>query len=127
MRNGDEAPARFKDLAIDAVDHQALADWWCRAIGYARSPMTDGSTRPREWPVPLVDGAGAGPLIWVNPVAEGKTVKNRMHLDVWGDPDRLVAMGATVVRARDHEIDWWVMADPEGNEFCVFPGPDATA
>ncbi|MGA5641050.1 VOC family protein [Streptomyces cinereoruber] len=127
MRNGDDAPARFKDLAIDAVDHQALADWWCAAIGYARSPMADGSTRPREWPVPLVDGAGAGPLIWVNPVAEEKTVKNRMHLDVWGDPDRLVAMGATMVRARDHEIEWWVMADPEGNEFCVFPEPDATA
>ncbi|MFC7965118.1 VOC family protein [Streptomyces cinereoruber] len=36
-------------------------------------------------------------------------------------------MGATVVRARDHEIEWWVMADPEGNEFCVFPEPDATA
>ena len=42
-----------------------------------------------------------------------------MHLDVWGDPARLVALGATVIRTRDHEIDWHVLADPEGNEFCV--------
>ncbi|GAB2610193.1 hypothetical protein GCM10027168_48930 [Streptomyces capparidis] len=116
------APARFKDLALDALDHQALADWWCAAIGYTRRAEPDGSPRPREWPVPIVDPAGAGPLIWINPVAEPKTVKNRMHLDVWGDPDRLVALGARVVRPRDEDIDRHVLADPEGNEFCVFTG-----
>ena len=64
-------------------------------------------------------------MIWINPVPEDKTGKNRMHLDVWGDPARLVALGATVIRKRDDEIDWHILADPEGNEFCVFTSEDA--
>ena len=127
------APARFKDLCLDAADHQALADWWCRAMGYVRrddvAPSEDGWVRPREWPVPIVDRSGAGPAIWVVPVAEPKTVKNRVHHYVVGDSAALQAMGATLVRARDAgpdddpadgTIEWDVMADPEGNEFCVF-------
>lgn len=112
-------PARFKDLALDARDHQALADWWCTAMGYARRPDPDGP-RPSAWPVPIHDPTGRGPLIWVNPVPEEKTAKNRMHIDVWGVPEELEALGATLLRRRDDEIDWHVMADPEGNEFCVF-------
>ncbi|MFK8850254.1 VOC family protein [Streptomyces sp. Ac-502] len=114
------APARFKDLALDARDHQALADWWCEAMGYVRRPSAAGEEQPRAWPVPIVDPAGRGPLIWINPVAEPKTVKNRMHLDVWGDTGRLLRLGATLVRKRDEDIAWDVLADPEGNEFCVF-------
>ncbi|GAA4880290.1 VOC family protein [Kitasatospora terrestris] len=114
-------PARFKDLCIDAHDHHALADWWCAAMGYVRRP---GEPRPEDWPVPIVDPAGAGPLIWVNRVPEPKTVKNRMHLDVVGDPAELLALGATLVRGRDDDIEWDVLADPEGNEFCVFAPRD---
>ncbi|TDD50329.1 VOC family protein [Saccharopolyspora elongata] len=114
-------PARFKDLALDALDHQALADWWCRAIGYVRrDSLADAGDRPAEWPVPIVDPAGVGPLIWLNPVREPKNGKNRMHLDVVGDRDELLALGATLVRARDEEIGWDILADPEGNEFCAF-------
>lgn len=120
MSDTSAGPARFKDLALDAVDHHSLADWWCTALGYVRRPESGGAGRPEEWPVPIVDPAGAGPLIWVVPVPEPKTVKNRMHLDVWGDTERLVALGATVIRRRDDEIEWDVLADPEGNEFCVF-------
>ncbi|MEO3762391.1 VOC family protein [Streptomyces sp. B8F3] len=112
-------PARFKDLALDARDHQALADWWCTALGYARRQDTSEEWPP-EWPVPIHDPAGHGPLIWINPVPEEKTVKNRMHLDVWGVPKEMEALGATLLRRRDDEIEWHVMADPEGNEFCVF-------
>jgi len=109
-------PAEFKDLCLDANDHQALADWWCRALGYVRrEPPGDPS-----WPVPIVDPRGHGPLIWINPVRDAKIVKNRMHLDVWGDARELVSYGARLLRARDAEIDWDVLADPEGNEFCVF-------
>lgn len=43
-----------------------------------------------------------------------------MHLDVLGDKAELLALGATVVRERDDDIEWDVLADPEGNEFCVF-------
>jgi glyoxalase superfamily protein len=112
-------PARFKDLSLDANDHQRLADWWCAALGYVRHEPQ----RPADWPVPIVDPAGAGPLIWFARVPEPKTVKNRMHLDVVGDTGELLAMGATLVRRRGGDIEWDVLADPEGNEFCVFAPP----
>ena len=53
-----------------------------------------------------------------DPVPEPKTVKNRMHWDVYGDVAELVGRGATVL---DEQPRWTVLADPEGNEFCVFP------
>jgi hypothetical protein len=57
------------------------------------------------------------------PVPEQKAVKNRIHVDVTTDDvDGLVAAGARVLRARDGEISWTVMADPDGNEFCAFTG-----
>ncbi len=112
--------AVFKDLCLDANDHQKLADWWCAALGYVRRDTLDGTERDPAWPVPIVDPGGSGPLIWINPVSEPKSVKNRMHLDVRGVTAELLATGATLVRARDEEIDWDILADPEGNEFCVF-------
>jgi hypothetical protein len=55
-------------------------------------------------------------------VPEPKAVKNRVHWDlVCDDVDALVAKGATLLRGPDDDIDWHVLADPEGNEFCVFP------
>jgi len=109
--------ARFKDLCLDANDHQALVSWWCRVLGYQRRAAED---RPPEWPVPIVDPNGNGPLIWIVPVPERKTIKNRMHIDIWGDKAEILALGATLVRARGDDIEWDVLADPEGNEFCVF-------
>ena len=111
-------PARFKDLCLDAGDHQALADWWCTALGYRR--WEGEEPRPLDWPVMIEDPSGPGPQIWINPVPEPKTTKNRMHLDVTGDKDELLGLGATLVRARDEDIEWDILADPEGNEFCVF-------
>jgi hypothetical protein len=110
-------PAVFKDLCLDATDHQRLADWWCRALGYVRAGEAD---RPSHDPVRLADPAGTGPVIWINPVPEAKTVKNRMHIDLHGDTDELVGIGATLLRPHDDERSWDVLADPEGNEFCVF-------
>ncbi|KNB54248.1 VOC family protein [Streptomyces caatingaensis] len=118
MSETKAAAARFKDLVLDATDYQSLADWWCAALGYVRRPVPEG-----ERTAPIGDPAGVGPVIWIVPVPEPKTVKNRMHLDVWGDTERLVALGATVIRRRDDEIEWDVLADPEGNEFCVFTPP----
>jgi len=121
-------PAVFKDLVLDAGDHHKLADWWCTAMGYRRRDelrpppeAADGWIRPEEWPVPIVDPAGNGPAIWVQSVPEPKVVKNRMHIDVFGNVDELIGLGARLVRQRDDvEIDFNVLADPEGNEFCVF-------
>lgn len=112
-------PAAFKDLCIDATAHQALADWWCAALGYVRSVPPDAG-RPAGWPIPIEDPIGAGPKMWVNPVPEPKTVKNRLHVDVVGDVDELVALGATLLRGPIQGCDWSVLADPEGNELCVF-------
>ena len=53
-----------------------------------------------------------------DPVPEPKTVKNRIHWDVYGDVDDFIAAGATVLAEQPR---WTVLADPEGNEFCVFP------
>ncbi len=117
--------ARFKDLCLDADDHQALADWWSEVLGYQRDD--DNGTRPRELPVPIVDPAGIGPTIWFNPVPEKKTVKNRMHIDVTGNTETLLRKGATVVRRKGGDIGWDVLADPEGNEFCCFAGRDQTS
>ncbi len=125
-----DSPARFKDLCLDALDHQTLADWWCAALGYVRrdvvEPEEDGWTRPLDWPVPIVDPSGAGPLMWIVPVPEPKVVKNRMHFDVVGDTSELLTAGARMIRLRDADtepdgaIEWDVLADLEGNEFCVF-------
>jgi hypothetical protein len=118
----DERPgiALFKDLCLDARDHQAQADWWCGMLGYIRQPMIGDMERPLDWPVPIYDPLGSGPLIWLVPVPEAKVVKNRMHIDVFGRVPDLIAAGATLVRAEGDDRDWDVMADPEGNEFCVF-------
>lgn len=76
----------------------------------------------------LLDPLGDGPAIGFQPVPEGKIVKNRVHLDITpraGDLEaevvRLEHLGAQRVRYFDHEPQqvWWVMHDPEGNEFCV--------
>jgi hypothetical protein len=117
------APSRFKDLCLDANDHQSLADWWCAAMGYQRRDEREsemGWKRPLEYPVPIIDPEGHGPVIWVIHVPEPKTVKNRMHLDVIGDSQALLDAGATLVRAKGEDIYWDVLADPEGNEFCCF-------
>jgi hypothetical protein len=112
-------PARFKDLCLDAADDRALADWWCTAMGYRLKLGTRGDY-DGKWIGAIEDPTGHGPLIWINRVPETKSLKNRMHHDVYGDVQELLALGATLVRARDEEIQWDVMADPEGNEFCVF-------
>ena len=71
-------------------------------------------------------------LVFV-PVPEGKTVKNRLHIDLAphtsddraAEIDRLLAMGATRVDVgQSAEVTWDVLADPEGNEFCVLSSRD---
>ena len=59
---------------------------------------------------------------------EPKTEKNRIHVDLaTSDVRALVAAGASVIRPRDEEIDWDVLADPEGNEFCAFTRADVSS
>jgi catechol 2,3-dioxygenase-like lactoylglutathione lyase family enzyme len=116
----DEVPAyRLYELGVDAVDGRAIATWWAEVLG-ARVEHEDGWSS--------VEGIPGAPFAAMGfaTVPEPKTVKNRIHWDlVVPDRDALLERGARVVRARDEEIRWTVMADPEGNEFCAFDPPAA--
>jgi hypothetical protein len=114
----------IKAVSFDAVDARALAAFWAAALG---SDVDEDSTAGKAF----VEAAGwGGPNIWFTRVPEGKTAKNRMHLDlrapgtVAAEVARLEGLGATVVRRYEHHT---VMQDPEGNEFCVEPGPAPVA
>ncbi|WP_330475871.1 VOC family protein [Terrabacter sp. C0L_2] len=108
--------AFVKSVTFDCSDPLRLAGFWAAALG---SDVDEDSTDRRAW----VEPAGwGGPTLWFQPVPEGKTAKNRQHFDlravgpVEAEVDRLTALGATVI-GRDGDVV--VMADPEGNEFCV--------
>ncbi len=113
--------ARIAQLTIDVRDVSAQARFWSEALDMVADLGDDGAGRLRPQP-----GAGQQP-IWLQPVSEAKRQKLRLHLDlrpVDGDVDRevarLLALGAThadVGQAADDPLV--VLADPEGNEFCV--------
>ena len=112
--------AVIKSVPYDAADALALARFWAVALG---SDVDEDSTNGKAF----VEAAGwGGPNIWFNQVPEPKTAKNRVHFDLRapGPMDeevaRLEALGAAVLRRFTRSV---VMADPEGNEFCVEPGP----
>jgi len=114
----------IKAVSFDAADARALAAFWAAALG---SDVDEDSTADKAF----VEAAGwGGPNIWFIRVPEGKTAKNRVHFDlrapgtVTAEVARLVGLGATVVRHYEHHT---VMQDPEGNEFCVEPGPATVA
>ncbi|MEV4165902.1 VOC family protein [Nonomuraea dietziae] len=113
--------ARFKDVVFDCRHPASLARFWAAALdGYRIAPY-DGTEPfdPEDDPTVLIEGGS--PRLWFQLVPESKIVKNRVHLDVRCDDldaesRRLTALGARVV---EYVEDWIVMADPEGNEFCL--------
>ena len=112
--------ATFQAVCLDAHDVRAVADFWATVLGHSVRVHDEGHASL---------SGGDGPGIWVNPVPEPKTGKDREHLDVQlvtGDPSPLLALGATLVREPGGDVSWWVLADPEGHEFCAFP-PATTA
>jgi hypothetical protein len=113
----DELPAdRLHGVVVDSADPHAIAEWWGMVYGAAIVHHDDGYS--------TVEQVAGMPILTMDfvPVPEPKTVKNRIHWDVIGDADALVAAGATVLRRPDEEVNWTVLADPESNEFCVFAG-----
>jgi hypothetical protein len=106
----------IKSVTFDCSDPLRVAAFWADALG---SNVDEDSTPEKAW----VEPAGwGGPSLWFQQVPEGKVAKNRQHFDlrVVGDiPSevrRLVDLGARLLRDDHGQI---VMADPEGNEFCV--------
>jgi hypothetical protein len=117
-------------IGADAADPQRLAAFWALALGYVPEPGFDG-----EDVASLIDPDGRLPAVSFLRVPEGKTAKNRFHIDLRvapGQPDvredrirakvaELAGAGATTVREEFYgaEFGHVVMLDPEGNEFCV--------
>lgn len=123
------APAVLRGLCLDACDPERVGGFWGAVLGRepADAGQGEGSTRDV---VLRANPDSPGPTVWVNGVPEPKTGKVRLHLDVdlrdGRTVDDLLALGATVLREPGEE-PWWVLADPEGHEFCAFPPePEAT-
>ena len=137
-------------VAMDCSDPAALGAFWIAALGFIEEPPPQGYA---TWPEALtawglapeqhndayavVDPEGTRPRIFFHKVPEGKTAKNRLHLDVRvsglpgpnhdgkdeilaAEASRLEGLGATITRIVDEPMDYFVlMKDPEGNEFCL--------
>jgi hypothetical protein len=113
----EDKPLGWYELVLDTGrDPTEIAGWWSRVLGCEARFDGDGGF---AW----IEGIPGCPFecIVFGPVPEPKTVKNRIHLDVTtSDVTALVAAGATVLREPDDEVEWHVLADPDGNEFCAF-------
>ncbi|MGH3473093.1 MAG: VOC family protein [Nocardioidaceae bacterium] len=117
VRSPEQLPDyRLYELVIDSSMPRDLAAWWGEVLG---ARLRGGENQDWWW---LDDVPGLPFESWVFvPVPEAKTVKNRIHWDVLVDSvDELKRAGARLLRAKDDEIGWNVLADPEGNEFCAF-------
>jgi catechol 2,3-dioxygenase-like lactoylglutathione lyase family enzyme len=128
-------PSRLTDVVFDCDDPDRIGAFWCAALGYQRVNGGDG------W---LVIGPSGGELtgddLRARPqppsmafvvVPEGKAVKNRLHIDITpfdasqdDEVERLVGLGASRVDVGQGDEEWVVLADPEGNEFCVMAEAD---
>jgi hypothetical protein len=112
--------SRLASVVIDAVDPRVVAEFWCSILGWQIIDQSDGG-------VSIAAPDGSWPVIDVLPVPETKSVKNRLHLDLRADGvttaeehQRLLELGASPVDVgQSPDVTWVVLADPEGNEFCL--------
>ncbi|MBC2905668.1 VOC family protein [Streptomyces cupreus] len=108
---------QWEQVVVDAANPLALGTWWAQALGW--TVLNDA---PDEYEI-RPDPDRLPGLVFV-PVPEGKTIKNRLHLDFRPDDQeaevaRLLALGARHADVGQGRQPWVVLADPEGNEFCV--------
>ncbi len=113
---------RFDEICIDAHDATALGTWWATVLGWPHEIDDDGDLRLHPPP-------GAGPDWIFLAVPDEKVVKNRIHLDFKPDDqqaevERVIGLGARHVDIGQGEPSWVVLADPEGNEFCILAADD---
>ena len=108
---------QWEQVVVDSADPVALGRWWAEALGWVVLNDSTEEFEIRPEPDRL-------PGLIFGPVPEGKTVKNRLHLDFRPDDrdaevERLLGLGATRADVGQGDEPWIVLADPEGNEFCV--------
>ena len=118
-------PTRAVHIVVDAADPSRLAAFWADALGWvvAADEPDEAEIRPAGFEYP---GPDALPLVFVL-VTEPKSAKNRLHLDLsttsaehqTAEVERLLGLGASRLDIGQGQVPWEVLADPEGNEFCV--------
>jgi hypothetical protein len=108
------ALATYQDLCIDVTDARVEGEYWATMLGLRLVMHDDGDAH--------LDGETPRDRVWLNRVPEPRTVKNRLHLDVNAESvDRALQAGARVLWEGEH---WTTLADPEGQEHCVFVRPE---
>jgi predicted enzyme related to lactoylglutathione lyase len=113
-------PLRLHHIVIDTHDLPGLAGFWTEALGWR-------VLSERDEEIVIGPDVTAPVGICFMPVTDAKTVKNRVHLDLTtsaadrdAEIERLLALGARRVDiGQTGQESWTVLADPEGNEFCV--------
>jgi hypothetical protein len=117
--------ALIHSITVDCADPYALACFWSQVTGWQEDPHN--GNHPEDPEALLVAPEGQPRLLFIG-VPEAKTVKNRLHLDLMPtdrtrdeEVARLLSLGATFTadHRRPDGTGWAVLADPEGNEFCV--------
>ena len=116
--------SRITELVLDARDPELLARFWCEVLGYVELERDEASI---EIGPPGVGFGGPQPTLVLSPVPEPKRDKLRLHIDVNAtdqdqdaELERLLGLGATTADVGQTGAEsWHVLADPEGNEFCL--------
>ena len=114
---------RLQSVSFDSTEPKVPADFWEKALGWRRTYAVEDEI-VLEPPAGSPEDGTSPDLLFVK-VPEGKEVKNRLHLDLRpadqaAEVRRLEALGATRVSVgQGDDVTWVVMADPDGNEFCV--------
>ncbi len=116
--------SKFTELIVDCADPRRLAEFWSAVLGWQPTGRYDEEVFDED--VEIAGPPGSGPSLVFVRVPEAKTVKNRLHIDVnpvgceqEQEVERLVGLGARRIDIGQGESSWIVLADPEGNEFCV--------
>ena len=124
--------SRLTEIVVDCRDPVGQAAFWAAALGYHVVRAEEGQVEIAPWerePPDLAEQVRRAPavptLVFVT-VPEAKTVKNRLHLDIRPvdgshetEVERLIGLGARRADVGQGSAPWVVLADPEGNEFCV--------
>lgn len=112
-------PVQMLEIAIDAIDIQAVAPFWAAIFGYVEERTDEGDIAA------VVDPLGQGPAVWFQQMDVPRPQRNRIHFDITVPHDQAEARVAAAIAAGGHLVSdraarsFWILADAEGNEVCV--------